>query len=82
LEAAGVDLRFTEEDLARLSDPLHFIRVRKCRGGPNPAETRRMLEMRSEQLTREQRWLKDVLNRLNQAQAQVMHRVGELTGES
>ena len=79
LEAAGVDLRFTDEELARLSDPLHFIRVRKCRGGPNPEETRRMLGERRQRLIREQRWLKDTLNRLERAQVRLMGRVGELT---
>lgn len=82
LEAAGVDLRFTDEELARLSDPLHFIRVRKCRGGPNPEETRRMLGERRQRLIREQRWLKDTLNRLERAQVRLMGRVGELTGKS
>lgn len=82
MDVAGVDLHFTEEELARLSDPLHFIGVRKCRGGPNPEETRRMLEARQKQLTREQQWVKDVQNRLDQAQTRVMRRVEELTKES
>lgn len=79
LEAAGIDLRFTEEELARLSDPFHFIRVRKCRGGPNPDETRRMLEARRGQLTRDQQWLREVRERLERAQAGMMRRVEELT---
>jgi argininosuccinate lyase len=77
-----VELHFTEEELTRLSDPLHFIQVRKCQGGPNPEETRRMLRTRREQMVREKDWLNGVWENLHQAEARLMRRVNDLIKES
>ncbi|MFD1397340.1 argininosuccinate lyase [Kroppenstedtia eburnea] len=54
-EITGEGMNFPEGKLAEISDPLHFIEVRRCPGGPHPRETRRMLKDRKERLHADRR---------------------------
>ena len=40
-ELTGVPLMYTDEQLARILDPRHFVNVRRTPGGPAPGETSR-----------------------------------------
>ena len=58
-EVAGRDVRYSDEALADLLSPRHFVDVRTTLGGPAPSETARALEVSKKLLAGDHRWLTD-----------------------
>ncbi|MBO8165542.1 MAG: argininosuccinate lyase [Brevibacillus sp.] len=52
----GRPLKLTAEQLRLALDPVHFVALRSLPGGPSPAEMKRMIAARSEQLAERKEW--------------------------
>jgi len=60
----GAPLSYSEEALARILSPRHFIAVRRTPGGPAPEETARAIEASRAQLGADRTWWTGVTNAL------------------
>jgi argininosuccinate lyase len=78
-EVMGSEITFTEEELKKVCDPVHFITVRKCPGGPSPGEAARMLRDRREKLSDDRTELQRYKNRIQSAQDSMKERIRQLT---
>jgi len=58
-ETIGRPLAINADSLKEALDPVHFIRVRKLHGGPNPEEVRRALDVQRIRLERHKSWLRE-----------------------
>jgi len=55
-ELLGRRIAYSDEELARIMSPRHFVEVRRTLGGPAPEETARALEASHEQLKTDDAW--------------------------
>ena len=55
-ELLGAPIRYTDEELAAILSPRHFVSVRKTWGGPAPEETRRAAAASRERLQTDRAW--------------------------
>jgi argininosuccinate lyase len=53
----GLDVRYTDDEVATVMSPRHFVQVRETPGGPAPAETARALDQARRVLDDDRRWL-------------------------
>jgi argininosuccinate lyase len=66
-EVTGTALVYTDEQLAQILSPQHFVEVRKTYGGPSPSETQRAIGVSKNALEGDQRWLAETRGRLSAA---------------
>ena len=71
---AGTALRYTEEELATIVSPRHFVDVRQTRGGPAPGETARAIDEATRAVNGDRKWLARVRAGLADADAQLRAR--------
>jgi argininosuccinate lyase len=64
----GKELVYSEDTLAEILSPRHFVEVRKTFGGPSPSETRRALEVSQKMLETDDEWLRDTREGLARAE--------------
>jgi argininosuccinate lyase len=67
-EVLKKEFSYSPEEHAKLSDPMHFVSVRKCKGGPSAAEVRRMLRVREKEIRQaleDYQQMKEYLQRKN-----------------
>lgn len=57
IHTMGVSLNLSEEKFRQALDPVHFVHVRKLRGGPSPGEVKRALGTQNHRLHSVQQWL-------------------------
>ena len=53
----GTALQYTDEEVARVMSPRHFVEVRRTPGGPAPAETARAIAQSCDRLDHDRAWL-------------------------
>jgi argininosuccinate lyase len=70
-EHIGADLPLTAATFAAALDPRQIIVTRRGRGGPQPSEVQRMLDLAAERLARHEQWLADRRASLRGAEAQL-----------
>jgi len=68
-EVAGQEIVYSDEQLAEILSPRHFVEVRRTHGGPAPSETRRALGAAEVCLAADDTWLADTRARLAQSDA-------------
>jgi len=78
LELAGRRLDYTDDRLAEILSPRHFVEIRRTLGGPAPAETARAVETSRAVLATDRRWVADTRNRLSGAAARLRERGEQL----
>jgi hypothetical protein len=66
-EVLDAPVAFTEEELARILSPRHFVAVRTTHGGPAPSVTATAIELSREMLAADQQWLAGRLESLDLA---------------
>ena len=67
-------LRFTNEDLARITSPRHFVEIRRSHGGPAPEETTRALDASRVLLEADRSWLATERSSLSAAEKRLAQR--------
>jgi argininosuccinate lyase len=67
----GKEIVYTDDQLAEILSPRHFVAVRKTHGGPAPSETRRALAASEQVLAGDDDWLVETRQRLAAAAAQL-----------
>ncbi len=80
-DVTGDSLPLSEAQLRRAFDPAEIIRNRKGLGGPQPAETRRMLDKQHGNATATQVWVDDERSKLRRASADLHRRFEALAGD-
>jgi argininosuccinate lyase len=63
----GAPLRYTNDEIARILSPRHFVEVRNTPGGPAPSETARALADANDCLDADRQWLANVRQGLGDA---------------
>jgi len=71
---AGTPLRYTDDELATIMSPRHFVDVRRTRGGPAPSETSRAIDDATQALNADRVWLSRVRGGLSDADGQLRER--------
>jgi argininosuccinate lyase len=66
-EATGTEIVFSDERLAQILSPRHFVEVRKTHGGPSPSEVLRAITVSKDLLDADDRWLRETRDRLRGA---------------
>jgi len=79
---AGTPLRYTDDELATIMSPRHFVDVRRTRGGPAPSETSRAIASATGTLDADRQWLSGVRRALSDADANLGERSRSLSKES
>jgi argininosuccinate lyase len=77
-ELTGTPIRYTEEQLAEILSPRHFVEIRRTYGGPAVAETTLALAESREALAEAERWRADRIERLRAAEACLRERSAAL----
>jgi argininosuccinate lyase len=70
----GTPLDYTDEELARVLDPHHFVEVRRTLGGPSPEETARAIDQARVMLEQDAAWLNAAREALQTAEAALRER--------
>ena len=78
----GRSLGMQPEQLRQALDPVHFITVRKVRGGVNPDEVRRMLSERRQRQQVLEAWLRETRERLAAAEGLLENACRALEGSA
>ncbi|MEQ1730567.1 MAG: argininosuccinate lyase, partial [Vicinamibacterales bacterium] len=65
---------YTDQELAEVLDPRHFVEVRRTLGGPAPSETARAIEEGLTLLERDARWLTQARQALAAAETELRAR--------
>jgi len=65
----GKAIVYSDEQLAEILSPHHFVEVRKTHGGPSPSETARALAVSETCLYADDEWLRETRERLTAAAA-------------
>jgi argininosuccinate lyase len=78
LELIGRRLDYTDDRLADLLSPRHFVEVRQTPGGPAPAVTVRAVEASRAELAADRRWVADARQHLADAEARLRERTEQL----
>ena len=71
MEVAGKEIGYTDEQLAGILSPQHFVEVRKTYGGPSPSETLRAIGVSKQVLAADAGWLSAARGRLATASEQL-----------
>jgi argininosuccinate lyase len=77
-ELAGQPLRYTEEQVAAMLSPRHFVDVRTTHGGPAPSTTTPALEASRAALVADRQWVAGTRATLAAATAELKERSGRL----
>jgi argininosuccinate lyase len=77
-ELAGTPFSYTEQALATILSPRHFITIRTTYGGPAPASTARAAESSRALLQEDQRWLSAATDAIAEAQKRLEERADGL----
>ena len=67
-DVAGKEIVYSDEQLAALLSPRHFVEVRKTYGGPAPSETARAIGVSKNALAADEQWLKAARDRLRSSE--------------
>lgn len=82
LEVTNQAITFSEEKLAQIADPRHFIDVRRCPGSPHPTEVKRMLDNRILRLQEDrEHWIR-AKDRIRNARNRLKTRMNRLISVS
>lgn len=73
-EVLGAPLHYTDEQLAEVLDPRHFVDVRRTLGGPAPVETARAIDDSHAALARDAGWLAETRENLASATVHLRER--------
>jgi argininosuccinate lyase len=71
LELLGRRLDYTDDRLAEILSPRHFVEIRRTLGGPAPSETARAVEASRAELATDRQWLGDTRAKLSAAEARL-----------
>jgi argininosuccinate lyase len=71
---AGRRITYTDDQLAEILSPTHFVRVRETRGGPAPAETARAAKESREALAADEAWLAGAHDALKASEGRLAER--------
>ena len=74
----GRALSYSDDELAEILSPRHFVQVRKTLGGPAPEETARAAETSRAELETDQSWWSGRTNALAEAERRLAARCAEL----
>jgi len=74
----GAPLSYSDERLAEILSPRHFVEVRRTLGGPAPEQTARAIAASSDLLTAEEKWWTSATRALEEAQQQLATRAARL----
>jgi argininosuccinate lyase len=77
-ELLGAPLRYTNERIAQIMSPRHFVEVRTTHGGPAPSETSRALEEARSALDADRAWLAQTAAAVERADARLLERTRAL----
>jgi len=77
-ELCGAPIRYTEERVAEIMSPRHFVAVRTTHGGPAPEVTGAALDASRQVLAADRQWLADTRARLEAAAAELRRRSAQL----
>jgi argininosuccinate lyase len=77
-EILGTPLDYTDEQIARILSPIHFVAVRQTPGGPAPVETARALSESRDGLDRDDRWWRHATDALKAAESRLADRLENL----
>lgn len=77
-ELLGVPIRYTDEELAAILSPRHFVSVRRTWGGPAPEETRRAAGGSRKQLEADRSWSSNAAQALRDAEKRLAERSASL----
>jgi argininosuccinate lyase len=74
----GQPIDYSDDELATILSPRHFVNVRQTRGGPAPEETRRAAADSRAALAADQEWLSGTKVRLEEAERRLSERAAAL----
>jgi argininosuccinate lyase len=74
----GAPITYSDEALAEILSPRHFVDVRRTPGGPAPEETGRAIGASRQSLDRDQAWWRDSTAALTAAERKLKERSGAL----
>ena len=77
-QALGAPLRYSDERLAEILSPRHFVSVRRTWGGPAPEETARAAEAARNSLDSDELWWKDANGALRESDQLLKDRTAAL----
>ncbi|HET9831662.1 MAG TPA: argininosuccinate lyase [Vicinamibacterales bacterium] len=77
-ELLGEALEYSDDTLAQILSPRHFVDVRKTVGGPAPEATSHALAVSSDQLQVDQDWWRDATNALTLAEKELAEKSAAL----
>jgi argininosuccinate lyase len=77
-ELAGATIEYTDEQLATILSPRHFIAVRTTLGGPAPAVTAVAIEASRQALASDREWVAGTRSRLGAAASELRERSARL----
>jgi len=77
-ELLGAPIRYSDEDLARILSPRHFVEVRRTFGGPAPEETARAAQASADELASDRAWLTAATGALAAAERMLAERAAAL----
>jgi argininosuccinate lyase len=78
LESIGRRLDYTDDRLAEILSPRHFVEIRQTLGGPAPSVTVRAVEASRVELASDRRWLADSRGKLSCAETRLRERSEQL----
>jgi len=67
-DVLGAPLKYSDEQLARVLSPRHFVEIRRTLGGPAPEETARAAAVSRQQLDADQAWWSNAADALAKAE--------------
>lgn len=70
----GSPIRYSDEELAVILSPRHFVSVRRTWGGPAPEETARAAQASGVRLEADQKWCRDATEALRDAEKRLAQR--------
>ncbi len=74
LALIGRRLDYTDDRLAEILSPRHFVEIRRTQGGPAPSVTARAVEASRAELAKDRKWLGDARDRLAAANTRLRER--------
>jgi argininosuccinate lyase len=74
----GMPLSYSEQELATILSPRHFVTVRKTPGGPAPEETARAAAASRLQLETDEGWWRSATGALAEAERRLADSAGRL----
>ena len=77
-DLVGAPLVYSDEALAEILSPRHFVNVRRTLGGPAPEQTARAAEASRAELAADELWWKKATNALADAERRLTERSASL----